>query len=114
MELFNKVMSGTSDIIWTYILIAALIGLGIYFSIRTKFVQFRYIKEMGRLLTDKNTASAEGKRGISSFQAFTISTASRVDKGNLAGVATAIAGGGPGAVFWMWLIALWGGSNQLH
>lgn len=112
MELFNKIMSGTSDIIWTYILIAGLIGLGIYFSIRTKFVQFRYIKEMGRLLTDKNTVSAEGKRGISSFQAFTISTASRVGTGNLAGVATAIAGGGPGAVFWMWLIALLGGATS--
>lgn len=112
MDLFNKIMSGTSDIIWTYILIAGLIGLGIYFSIRTKFVQFRYIKEMGRLLTDKNTVSAEGKRGISSFQAFTISTASRVGTGNLAGVATAIAGGGPGAVFWMWLIALFGGATS--
>ncbi|KQU60084.1 sodium:alanine symporter [Bacillus sp. Leaf406] len=112
MELFNKILSGTSDIIWTYILIAGLIGLGIYFSIRTKFVQFRYIKEMGRLLTDKNTVSAEGKRGISSFQAFTISTASRVGTGNLAGVATAIAGGGPGAVFWMWLIALLGGATS--
>ncbi|GLI85996.1 sodium:alanine symporter [Rossellomorea marisflavi] len=112
MDLFNKIMSGTSDIIWTYILIAGLIGLGIYFSIRTKFVQFRYIKEMGRLLTDKNTVSAEGKRGISSFQAFTISTASRVGTGNLAGVATAIAGGGPGAVFWMWLIALLGGATS--
>ncbi|MEW5568077.1 alanine/glycine:cation symporter family protein [Rossellomorea marisflavi] len=112
MELFNKIMSGTSDIIWTYILIAGLIGLGIYFSIRTNFVQFRYIKEMGRLLTDKNTVSAEGKRGISSFQAFTISTASRVGTGNLAGVATAIAGGGPGAVFWMWLIALLGGATS--
>ncbi|MGX1264322.1 AGCS family alanine or glycine:cation symporter [Rossellomorea marisflavi] len=112
MELFNKIMSETSDIIWTYILIAGLIGLGIYFSVRTKFVQFRYIKEMGRLLTDKNTVSAEGKRGISSFQAFTISTASRVGTGNLAGVATAIAGGGPGAVFWMWLIALLGGATS--
>jgi alanine or glycine:cation symporter, AGCS family len=63
-------------------------------------------------LTDKTTISAKGKRGISSFQAFTISTASRVGTGNLAGVATAIAGGGPGAVFWMWLIALLGGATS--
>jgi alanine or glycine:cation symporter, AGCS family len=112
MELFNSILGTLNDFMWGYILIAGLVGLGLYFSLRTKFVQFRYIAEMGRLLTDKTTISAKGKRGISSFQAFTISTASRVGTGNLAGVATAIAGGGPGAVFWMWLIALLGGATS--
>ncbi|MGR3764412.1 alanine/glycine:cation symporter family protein [Rossellomorea sp. NS-SX7] len=112
MELFNTILGTLNEYMWSYILIAALVGLGLYFSLRSKFVQFRYIAEMGRLLTDKTTISAEGKRGISSFQAFTISTASRVGTGNLAGVATAIAGGGPGAVFWMWLIALLGGATS--
>lgn len=112
MELFNTILGTLNEYMWSYILIAGLVGLGLYFSLRTKFVQFRYIAEMGRLLTDKTTISAKGKRGISSFQAFTISTASRVGTGNLAGVATAIAGGGPGAVFWMWLIALLGGATS--
>ncbi|MGM0851071.1 MAG: alanine/glycine:cation symporter family protein [Bacillota bacterium] len=112
MELFTSIVGTLNDFMWSYILIVALIGLGLYFSLRTKFAQFRYLGEMGRLLTDKTTISAEGKRGISSFQAFTISTASRVGTGNLAGVATAIAGGGPGAVFWMWLIALLGGATS--
>lgn len=112
MDYFTAVTGSLNTFIWTYILIAALIALGIYFSIRLKWVQFRYIGEMFRLLTDKATISADGKRGISSFQAFTVSTASRVGTGNLAGVATAIAGGGPGAVFWMWLIALLGGATS--
>lgn len=112
MDYFTAITGSLNTFIWTYILIAALLALGIYFSIRLKWVQFRYIGEMFRLLTDKATISADGKRGISSFQAFTVSTASRVGTGNLAGVATAIAGGGPGAVFWMWLIALVGGATS--
>ena len=99
MDYFIDIVGSLNTFVWSYILIAGLIALGIYFSIRLNLVQFRYIGEMFRLLTDKATISAEGKRGISSFQAFTISTASRVGTGNLAGVATAIAGGGPGAVF---------------
>lgn len=101
-----------NDVMWTYILIAGLIIMGIYFSIRSRFVQFRYFFEMFRILTDRATISADGKRGISSFQAFCVSTASRVGTGNLAGVATAIAVGGPGAVFWMWLIAFLGAASS--
>ncbi|RIW38369.1 alanine:cation symporter family protein [Bacillus salacetis] len=112
MDIFTDIIGSLNTFIWTYILIAVLIALGIYFSVRLNLVQFRYIGEMFRLLTDKATISADGKRGISSFQAFTVSTASRVGTGNLAGVATAIAGGGPGAVFWMWLIALLGGATS--
>ncbi len=105
-------LNGLNDIIWTYILIAVLLVLGVFFTYKTKFVQFRYLGEMLRLLTDKATVSSEGKKGISSFQAFCISAASRVGTGNLAGVATAISLGGPGAVFWMWLIAFIGGASS--
>lgn len=101
-----------NDLLWGYILIAALIGLGLIFTFGTKFAQFKYIPEMFRVLFDKRTLSAKGKKGTSAFQAFTISTASRVGTGNLAGVASAIAAGGPGAVFWMWVIALIGGATS--
>ena len=98
--------------IWGYILIIALLGLGLWFSIKLRFVQFRYIPEMIRVLFDKRSISAEGKKGTSPFQAFTISTASRVGTGNLAGVAAAISIGGPGAVFWMWMVAILGGASS--
>ena len=87
-----------------------LIGLGLYFSFRVKFVQVRYFGEMIRLLGDgasSKTKSAKEKSGVSSFQAFCMSTASRVGTGNLAGVAIAISAG-VGGVFWMWLIAVIG------
>lgn len=112
MEMLETVIGYLNDMIWTYILIAALIILGLYFSFRSKFVQLRYFGEMFRILGDKSMVSADGKRGISSFQAFCISAASRVGTGNIAGVATAIATGGPGAVFWMWLIAFLGAASS--
>lgn len=108
MEMLERFISGTNDLLWSYILIILLIGMGIYFSIRTKFVQFRMVGEMIRLLGEGATSN---KKGVSSFQAFCISTASRVGTGNLAGVAIAITAGGPGAVFWMWLIALIGSAS---
>ncbi|MEH6944512.1 alanine/glycine:cation symporter family protein [Bacillus sp. JJ722] len=104
-------LNNINDVIWTYILIAVLLSLGLFFTIKTNFVQFRYFGEMFRLLTDKATIT-NGKKGVSSFQAFCISAASRVGTGNLAGVATAITLGGPGAIFWMWLIALVGGASS--
>ncbi len=109
---FQEYIGLVNDFVWTYILIAGLILLGLYFSFKTKFVQLRYFNEMFRILGDKSMVSAEGKRGISSFQAFSISAASRIGTGNMAGVATAIAGGGPGAVFWMWLIAFLGAASS--
>lgn len=116
MDLFLKGLDASvgflNDLMWTYILIAVLIVLGLYFSFKSRFVQLRYFGEMFRVLGDKSMVSAEGKRGISSFQAFTISAASRVGTGNLAGVATAIAAGGPGAVFWMWVIAFLGAASS--
>ncbi len=98
-----------NTLMWSRVLIVLLIGVGIYFSFRTKFVQFRFFKEMFRLLMPDDK---KNKDGVSSFQAFCISTASRVGTGNIAGVAMAVAAGGPGSVFWMWLIALIGGASS--
>ena len=103
-------LQSISDFIWTYILLAVLVGCGLYFSVRTRFVQFRFIGEMFRLLGEGAVSGAKGKH-INSFQAFAVSVATRVGTGNLAGVATAIVLGGPGAVFWMWLIALIGSAT---
>ena len=94
---------------YTYILLILLVAVGVYFTIRTKGVQIRFIKDMFKQLTEKK--HVEGERSISSFQALMVSTASRVGTGNIAGVATAIATGGPGAVFWMWLMALVGAAS---
>lgn len=101
-----------NDILWTYILIALLLGCAVWFTLKTRFVQFRMIKEMIRLLGDSADKSDTKEKHISSFQAFAISIASRVGTGNLAGVATAIAIGGPGSIFWMWVIALLGASSS--
>ncbi|GAA0605895.1 alanine/glycine:cation symporter family protein [Virgibacillus siamensis] len=111
MEFLEKIVGAANEVMWTYILIAVLIGLGLWFTIKTRFVQFRLFPEMFRVLFDKRTMSASGKKGTSSFQAFAISAASRVGTGNLAGVASAVALGGPGAVFWMWIIALLGSAT---
>ena len=101
-----------NDLLWTYILVALLLGCAVWFTLRTRFVQFRMIKEMVRLLGDSGGKGDAKEKHISSFQAFAISIASRVGTGNLAGVATAIAVGGPGAVFWMWVIALFGAASS--
>ncbi len=100
------------NILATPILVALLLGCAVWFTLRTRFVQFRMIKEMVRLLGDSGGKGDAKEKHISSFQAFAISIASRVGTGNLAGVATAIAVGGPGAVFWMWVIALLGASSS--
>ncbi|MBX9955113.1 alanine:cation symporter family protein [Peribacillus simplex] len=109
-EVINWLTTDFSNFLWSYVLIIMLIGIGLYFTFRTKFVQFRMIGEMFRLLGEGAASSSE-KKGVSSFQAFCISTASRVGTGNLAGVALAITVGGPGSVFWMWLIALIGSAT---
>ena len=97
------------DFMYTYILVFLLIFVGIYFTIRTGVVQIRYIKDMFTHLLEKK--HVEGEKSISSFQAMMVSTASRVGTGNIAGIATAIATGGPGAVFWMWLMAIIGSAS---
>lgn len=111
MELIYKWMTLVNDALWTYILIAMLMGCAVWFTLKTRFVQFRMIREMIRLLGDSAGRGDKSEKHISSFQAFAISLASRVGTGNLAGVATAIAVGGPGAIFWMWIISLLGASS---
>ena len=104
MDWIENIVNGTNDILWTYVLIILLLGAGFYFTIGTNFVQIRLFGEMFRLIVEKK----ENDDGVSPFQAFTISTASRVGTGNITGVALAIGVGGPGAVFWMWVIAIIG------
>ena len=106
-ELFSTVVEATINIMYSYLLIILLLAVGLYFSFRTKFVQFRLLKESIRLVTEKR----EGKNSVSPFQALMVSTASRVGTGNIVGVANAIAIGGYGSVFWMWIIALVGGAS---
>ncbi|MCR1823714.1 alanine/glycine:cation symporter family protein, partial [Terrisporobacter muris] len=111
MELLNNLVGIVNELLWSKVLIIMLITLGLYFTFRTKFVQFRFFGEMFRLLGDG--AKGEKKEGaVSSFQAFCISTASRVGTGNIAGIAMAVVAGGPGSVFWMWLIALIGSASS--
>ena len=112
MEMILNLIDGLNTFLWSYILIAMLITLGLYFTVRTKFVQFRYFKEMFRLLGDGASKENKEEGKVSSFQAFCISTASRVGTGNIAGIAIAIVTGGPGAIFWMWLIALVGSASS--
>ena len=108
MDILNSVVNFLNDILWSYVLIVMLLFVGTYFTLKTKFVQIRYFAQMIKILGD----SVGHKGGVSSFKAFCISTASRVGTGNLAGVAIAIASGGSGAIFWMWLIAIIGGASS--
>ncbi|GAB0169346.1 amino acid carrier protein [Lysinibacillus sp. CTST325] len=104
MEWISNIVNDTNSILWTYFIITLLLAAGLYFSFGTKFVQIRLFPEMFRLIVEKR----DGESGVSPFQAFTISAASRVGTGNITGVALAIGVGGPGAVFWMWIIAVLG------
>ena len=94
-----------SDFLWSKVLIALLVGIGLYFTLASRFVQFRYF---GRMFAVLGSASQRDKGHVSSFQALAVSVAGRVGSGNIAGVAVAITLGGPGAVFWMWVIGLVG------
>jgi len=99
------VLATLSNLLWSYVLIALLVGIGLYFTVASRFVQFRYFGRMFRVL---GSALHHEPGQISSFQALVVSVAGRVGGGNIAGVAVAITLGGPGAVFWMWLIGLMG------
>lgn len=107
----NNFLSKINDVMYTYILIFMLVGVGIYFTIRTKGVQFRLLKDGIKSMLEKGNKNKDEDKKVSSFQALMISTASRVGTGNIAGIATAIVAGGPGAVFWMWVMALIGGAS---
>ncbi len=111
IDALQAAITAINDALWAYLLIGALILCGMYFTVRTRFVQFTMIGDMFRQLVDSSSTHSGKNRHISSFQAFAVSMATRVGTGNLAGVATAIAVGGPGAVFWMWLIALIGSAT---
>lgn len=108
--MLNDVLSSINDFMYTYLLLFLLIGADIYFTIRTRFVQVRLLKNSIQVIGEK-ADEKDGEKQVSSFQALMISTASRVGTGNIAGIATAIATGGPGAAFWMWIMALLGGSS---
>lgn len=105
--LFAQIINTLSDLLYTYILIILLLATGIYFTFRTKFVQFRMLREAIRVVMEPK----DDENGLSSFQALMVSTASRVGTGNIAGISTAICLGGPGAVFWMWITALLGSAS---
>jgi AGCS family alanine or glycine:cation symporter len=95
------------DQVWSIGLVIFVLGAGLFFTIVTRFVQIRYFKQMIKLIFEGKSSES----GISSFQAFCLALAGRVGIGNIAGVATAIAFGGPGAIFWMWVMAILGGAS---
>lgn len=105
--MFANIVGAISNIMYSYLLIILLLAVGLYFTIRTKFIQFRLFGESVRVITEQ--PSEEG--ATSSFQALMVSTASRVGTGNIVGISTAICSGGYGAVFWMWVIAIIGGAS---
>ena len=108
----EKSVGFLNSVIWSPALVVLLVGAGLYFSLRTRFVQVRRFGLMVRSLFAPAQKTADGRRqGISSFEAFCVALSGRVGTGNIVGVATAIALGGPGAVFWMWIIAFFGAST---
>ena len=105
--MFEQFINNINDALYSYVLIIILVLGGLYFTLRTKCVQFRLLKEQFRAVLEK---PADGS-GISSFQALMVSTASRVGTGNIIGVSTALCLGGFGSVFWMWIIAIVGSAS---
>ncbi|HEY8388705.1 MAG TPA: alanine/glycine:cation symporter family protein [Parasegetibacter sp.] len=103
----DKIVGFVNDIIWSNALIIIAIVVGVYFTIVSRLLQVRFLKDMVKLLFGGQASS----QGVTSFQAFSMAIAGRVGTGNIAGVATAIAMGGPGAVFWMWVIAFFGAAS---
>ena len=107
MEAFSQFVSHVDSMIWSMVLVLLCLGVGLYLSIRMKFPQIRFLKEMVHLLGAKE----ESENGITPFQAFATTVGARVGMGNIAGVASAIYFGGPGSVFWMWIITLIGAAS---
>ncbi|EMI4412024.1 alanine:cation symporter family protein [Serratia marcescens] len=103
----NEFVNAVNGVIWSQALIYLCLGTGLYFSLRTRFLQLRHLKGMVRLIFQGKANAA----GVSSFQALSMTLAGRVGTGNIAGVATAITFGGPGALFWMWMVAFLGASS---
>ena len=110
MEALNAIVSEINGFLWSSVIIILLVGAGFYFTVRTRGVQIRYFTKMFSLITESAGKKTAGNE-ISPFQAFCVSTASRVGVGNIAGIAIAITAGGPGAIFWMWFIAIIGSAT---
>ena len=110
MESLNQLISTINGFLWSSVIIALLVGAGFYFTVRTRAVQIRYFGRMFQLIAHTAGRKTEGNE-VSPFQAFCVSTASRVGVGNIAGIAIAIVSGGPGAIFWMWFIAVIGSAT---
>ena len=109
MNFFSSMVDYINSIIWgKNIIVVLLVGAGIFFTLSMKFMQIRLLKDMAGLLVKNNKDS---ERGISSFQAFCVSTATRVGAGNLVGVVAALSVGGAGSVFWMWIVAVFGAAT---
>ena len=109
MNFFSSMVDYINSIIWgKNIIVVLLVGAGIFFTLSMKFMQIRLLKDMAGLLVKNNKDS---ERGISSFQAFCVSTATRVGAGNLVGVVAALSVGGAGSVFWMWIVAIFGAAT---
>ena len=109
MNFFSSIVDFVNGIIWgKNIIVVMLVGAGIFFTLSMKFMQIRLLKDMAGLLI-RNTKDSES--GISSFQAFCVSTATRVGAGNLVGVVAALSVGGAGSVFWMWIVAIFGAAT---
>ncbi|MCR5561297.1 MAG: alanine:cation symporter family protein [Bacteroidales bacterium] len=106
--MFAKAVQAVNDVVWSPLLVALLIFAGLFFSFRTRFVQ---VRRFGLMVRSLFARKEPGQKGISSFEAFCVALSGRVGTGNIVGVATAIALGGPGAVFWMWVIAFFGAST---
>lgn len=107
MEKFSLFVNQMDAMVWSMVLVVLCLGVGLYLSLRLKFPQIRLVKEMVKLLTSKE----ESESGITPFQAFATTVGARVGMGNIAGVASAIFYGGPGSVFWMWMIAVIGAAS---
>lgn len=109
MEIIREIINFVNEILWgKNILVVMLVGTALYLTLRTKFMQFRLFGDIIKILgkDDKN------KDGISSLEAFFLGTACRVGAGNITGVVAAISVGGPGSIFWMWLVALLGAATS--
>ena len=117
MDFLNSIIGQINTVLWSYVLIALLILSGLFYTLRTGFAQGRLLGDMVALITGKLSSLRDGEKKVAGqvtgFQAFCIAVASHVGTGNLAGVAIAVVVGGPGALFWMWIIALLGGATSL-
>lgn len=112
MDQLENAIAAAGDSLWTWAVLPVVTILGLYFTVRTGVVQLRLLPRMLKTLRDRTPTDAQGRaQSLSSFQAFTVSAASRVGVGNIAGVGTAIVVGGPGAVLWMWAMAFVGGAS---